>query len=131
MVLAVLNLLYMFSKRSNFITRLGQEKRAGLLTRLTHLAASWGGKDNGFGLSKCCTDDPIHTFPGILDNSQTKNVLSIYLENGKYDTDLSADHRPGRLIDLEILADFKIMVARVGITNRIIRVFVVEVDSDS
>ena len=70
-VLAVLNLLYMFSKRSNFITRLGQEKRAGLLTRLTHLAASWGGKDNGFGLSKCCTDDPIHTFPGILYNSQT------------------------------------------------------------
>ena len=84
-VLAVLNLLYMFSKRSNFITRLGQEKRAGLLTRLTHLAASWGGKDNGFGLSKCCTDDPIHTFPGILNNSQT-NVLSIYLENGTYET---------------------------------------------
>ena len=62
-VLAVLNLLYMFSKRSNFITRLAVEKRAVLLTRLTHLAASWGGKDNGFGLAKCCTDDAIDSFP--------------------------------------------------------------------
>ena len=62
-VLAVLNLLYMFSKRSNYITRLAPEKRAGLLGRLTHLAASWGGKDTGFGLSKCCSDDPMSTFP--------------------------------------------------------------------
>ena len=62
-VLAVLNLLYMFSKRSNFITRLAPEKRTGLLNRLTHLAASWGGNDNGFGLSKCCSDDPITSFP--------------------------------------------------------------------
>ena len=33
------------------------------MSRLTHLAASWGGKDNGFGLAKCCSDDPIDTFP--------------------------------------------------------------------
>ena len=58
-VLAVLNLLYMFSKRSNFIARLAAEKRSGLLSRLTHLAAGWGGKDNGFGLSKCCSDDAV------------------------------------------------------------------------
>ena len=62
-ILAVLNLLYMFSKRSNFITRLAPEKQQGLLNRLTHLAASWGGKDNGFGLSKCCSNDPIESFP--------------------------------------------------------------------
>jgi len=62
-VLAVLNLLYMFSKRSNFITRLAPDKRALLLTRLSHLAASWGGKDNGFGLSVCCSDEPISAFP--------------------------------------------------------------------
>lgn len=37
-VLGVLNLLYMFSKRSNFITRLNNEKRQALLSRLTHLA---------------------------------------------------------------------------------------------
>ncbi len=67
-VLAVLNLLYMFSKRSNFITRLAPEKRNGLLNRLTHLAASWGGKDNGFGLAKCCSDDLIETFPESATN---------------------------------------------------------------
>merc|ERR1711936_840641 len=53
----------MFSKRSNFISRLSVDKRSGLLSRLTHLAASWGGKDNGFGLAKCCSDDAINTFP--------------------------------------------------------------------
>lgn len=37
-VLGVLNLLYMFSKRSNFITRLNSDKRQALLSRLTHLA---------------------------------------------------------------------------------------------
>lgn len=37
-VLAVLNLLYMFSKRSNFITRLASEKRQALLLRLHYLA---------------------------------------------------------------------------------------------
>lgn len=37
-VLAVLNLLYMFSKRSNFITRLAHEKRQALLSRLLYLA---------------------------------------------------------------------------------------------
>ena len=37
-VLGVLNLLYMFSKRSNFITRLNTDKRQALLNRLTHLA---------------------------------------------------------------------------------------------
>lgn len=62
-ILAVLNLLYMFSKRSNFITRLNAEKRQGLLNRLTYLASSWGGRENGFGLAQCCTDRPVHAFP--------------------------------------------------------------------
>ena len=78
-VLAVLNLLYMFSKRSNFIARLAPEKRSGLLSRLTHLAAGWGGKDNGFGLSKCCQDDPIDTFP----ESATTLHFEFYAENTK------------------------------------------------
>ncbi|XP_072102563.1 E3 ubiquitin-protein ligase HUWE1 isoform X5 [Mobula birostris] len=55
-VLAVLNLLYVFSKRSNYITRLGSDKRTPLLSRLQHLAESWGGKENGFGLAECCRD---------------------------------------------------------------------------
>ena len=87
-VLAVLNLLYMFSKRSNFITRLAPEKRSALLGRLTHLAASWGGKDNGFGLSKCCSDDPITTFP----ESATTLHFEFYTEN-KAAADLSASDR--------------------------------------
>lgn len=37
-VLGVLNLLYMFSKRSNFISRLASERRVSLLSRLTYLA---------------------------------------------------------------------------------------------
>lgn len=37
-VLSVLNLLYVFSKRSNYITRLGSDKRTPLLARLQHLA---------------------------------------------------------------------------------------------
>jgi E3 ubiquitin-protein ligase HUWE1 len=76
-VLAVLNLLYMFSKRSNFIARLAAEKRSGLLSRLTHLAAGWGGKDNGFGLSKCCSDDAVSTFP----DSATTLHFEFYAEN--------------------------------------------------
>ena len=53
-VLAVLNLLYVFAKRSNYITRLPGDKKQLLLGRLTHLAESWGGKENGFGLAQCC-----------------------------------------------------------------------------
>ncbi|KAG9335167.1 hypothetical protein JZ751_005640 [Albula glossodonta] len=62
-VLAVLNLLYVFSKRSNYITRLGSDKRAPLLARLQHLAESWGGKENGFGLAECCRDLPMAKYP--------------------------------------------------------------------
>ncbi|XP_076418504.1 E3 ubiquitin-protein ligase HUWE1 isoform X32 [Peromyscus maniculatus bairdii] len=62
-VLAVLNLLYVFSKRSNYITRLGSDKRTPLLTRLQHLAESWGGKENGFGLAECCRDLNMLKYP--------------------------------------------------------------------
>ncbi|XP_064633553.1 E3 ubiquitin-protein ligase HUWE1-like isoform X3 [Lineus longissimus] len=63
-VLGVLNLLYVFSKRSNFITRLNMEKKQALVLRLSHLAESWGGKENGFGLADCCQDLPINKYPG-------------------------------------------------------------------
>ncbi|CAG2109257.1 unnamed protein product, partial [Medioppia subpectinata] len=62
-VLAVLNLLYVFSKRSNFISRINTEKRQALLTRLTYLAENWGGKENGFGLAECCQDLAMSSFP--------------------------------------------------------------------
>ncbi|XP_048739045.2 E3 ubiquitin-protein ligase HUWE1-like isoform X5 [Ostrea edulis] len=76
-VLGVLNLLYVFSKRSNFITRLSNDKKQGLLIRLTHLAESWGGKDNGFGLAECCKDVPISSFP----LSATTLHFEFYVEN--------------------------------------------------
>ncbi|CAH1153351.1 unnamed protein product [Phaedon cochleariae] len=56
-VLEVLNLLYMFSKRSNFITRLKPDEKECLLSRLQYLAENWGGKENGFGLADCCNVD--------------------------------------------------------------------------
>lgn len=55
-VLGVLNLLYMFSKRSNFIPRLNSTKRMALLSRLTYLAESWGGKEHGYALADCCLE---------------------------------------------------------------------------
>ncbi|XP_047736696.1 E3 ubiquitin-protein ligase HUWE1 isoform X2 [Hyalella azteca] len=62
-VLAVLNLLYMFSKRSNFIARLAAGPRQTLLARLMHLAESWGGKENGFDLARCCQNLPLECYP--------------------------------------------------------------------
>ena len=67
-----------FCLRSNFISRLSPDKRSLLLTRLSHLAASWGGKDNGFGLSDCCQDKPIVEFP----QSATTLHFEFYAEVG-------------------------------------------------
>lgn len=53
-ILGVLNLLYMFSKRSNFISRLSSHKKNTLLNRLRHIAEPYGGKECGFGLADCC-----------------------------------------------------------------------------
>jgi hypothetical protein len=48
------------------------------VVRLSYLAASWGGKDNGFGLSKCCSDEPISSFPA----SATTLHFEFYAEVG-------------------------------------------------
>ncbi|GFT18781.1 e3 ubiquitin-protein ligase HUWE1 [Nephila pilipes] len=77
-VLAVLNLLYVFSKRSNFITRLNADKRQTLLMRLLYLAESWGGKENGFGLAECCQNLPINLYPA----SASTLHFEYYAENG-------------------------------------------------
>jgi E3 ubiquitin-protein ligase HUWE1 len=60
-VLAVLNLLYVFSKRSNFISRLPQKHRSHLNSCLEYLGETWGGRQNGFGLAQCCSQS--HTVP--------------------------------------------------------------------
>uniref|UniRef100_A0AAQ4S1K7 E3 ubiquitin-protein ligase HUWE1 n=1 Tax=Gasterosteus aculeatus aculeatus TaxID=481459 RepID=A0AAQ4S1K7_GASAC len=77
-VLSVLNLLYVFSKRSNYITRLGSDKRTPLLARLQHLAESWGGKENGFGLAECCRDLLMTKYPP----SATTLHFEFYAEPG-------------------------------------------------
>ncbi|MEQ2252103.1 E3 ubiquitin-protein ligase huwe1, partial [Ilyodon furcidens] len=77
-VLSVLNLLYVFSKRSNYITRLGFDKRTPLLARLQHLAESWGGKENGFGLAECCRDLVMTKYPP----SATTLHFEFYAEPG-------------------------------------------------
>uniref|UniRef100_A0AAZ3Q913 E3 ubiquitin-protein ligase HUWE1 n=1 Tax=Oncorhynchus tshawytscha TaxID=74940 RepID=A0AAZ3Q913_ONCTS len=77
-VLSVLNLLYVFSKRSNYITRLGSDKRTPLLARLQHLAESWGGKENGFGLAECCRDLAMTKYPP----SATTLHFEFYAEPG-------------------------------------------------
>ena len=69
--------------RSNFISRLSPDKRSLLLTRLSHLAASWGGKDNGFGLSDCCQDKSISEFP----SSATTLHFEFYAEVEKSEAD--------------------------------------------
>ncbi|XP_046372246.1 E3 ubiquitin-protein ligase HUWE1-like isoform X1 [Haliotis rufescens] len=76
-VLGVLNLLYVFSKRSNFITRLNPDKKQALVVRLTHLAESWGGKENGFGLAECCKNLALSNFPP----SATTLHFEFYTEN--------------------------------------------------
>ncbi|XP_029040981.2 LOW QUALITY PROTEIN: E3 ubiquitin-protein ligase HUWE1 [Osmia bicornis bicornis] len=76
-VLGVLNILYMFSKRSNFIARLNNDKRQALLSRLNLLAESWGGKENGFGLAECCKEYPDKPLPA----SATTLHFEFYAEN--------------------------------------------------
>uniref|UniRef100_H2YZN3 Uncharacterized protein n=1 Tax=Ciona savignyi TaxID=51511 RepID=H2YZN3_CIOSA len=63
LILSVLNLLYVFSKRSNFLSRLADKQRLPLLKRLGYLAENWGGKENGFGLAESCLDSPVSDFP--------------------------------------------------------------------
>ena len=53
------------------------------MTRLSHLAASWGGKDNGFGLSDCCQDKSISEFP----SSATTLHFEFYAEVEKSEAD--------------------------------------------
>ncbi|CAF4686917.1 unnamed protein product, partial [Rotaria socialis] len=81
-VLGVLSLLYVFSKRSNFITRLQIDKKQALIGRLIFLAETWGGRENGFDLARCCSvlnpsDFPEHAtnlhFCYIVPSESTSN----------------------------------------------------------
>ncbi|XP_064399727.1 E3 ubiquitin-protein ligase HUWE1-like isoform X3 [Halichondria panicea] len=94
-VLAALNLFYVFSKRSNFISRLSAKKRSSLNSHLEYLGETWGGKQSGFGLAECCTNADIKTFPASCtsvffkyqpetekqEGQSLKPSTSIFLEN--------------------------------------------------
>ena len=54
-ILPVLNLLYIFAKRSNYLGRMNLKYRESLCERLSILAEDWGGKDNGMALVDCCS----------------------------------------------------------------------------
>lgn len=92
-VLGVLNLLYMFSKRSNFLSRLGCNKKTAVTNRLKYIAENWGGKDAGFGLADCCCENII--IP--------PSVSSFYYEYYRSDGSLQTVH-----LDDKELADHDI-----------------------
>ncbi|KAJ6222788.1 hypothetical protein RDWZM_001333 [Blomia tropicalis] len=96
-VLAILNLLFVFSKRSNFFSRISADKRQALLSRLCYLAENWGGKDYGFGLAECCQNLPLSNYPSSATTlnfefysketdekngaKPTNSVVNIHIEN--------------------------------------------------
>ncbi|KAK2707710.1 E3 ubiquitin-protein ligase HUWE1-like [Artemia franciscana] len=112
-VLGVLNLLYMFSKRSNFIWRLPPTRRQTLLTRLTHLAESWGGKENGFGIAECCKEQPISNFP----SSATALHFEFHIENQ------NEPKKPGRNVVIHVDNVDKIKVSPAEFMTELIETF--------
>lgn len=87
-VLSVLGLLYVFSKRCSFIPRLPTDKRKPLQQRLLHIGESWGGKNGGFSLAECCKNKRLQDFPETAgdvhfefyvqeDNQTEDNVVSV------------------------------------------------------
>lgn len=82
-VLAILNLLFVFSKRSNFFSRIPTERRQALLARLNYLAENWGGKEHGFGLAECCQDLPLSSYPA----SATTFKFEFYAQTDKTGTE--------------------------------------------
>lgn len=62
-VLASLNVIFVFSKRCHYISRLPIAQRNALTNRLFNLAESMGGKESGFGLKKISQIADLQSFP--------------------------------------------------------------------
>ena len=82
---AVLNLLYTFTKRSTYLTRLNQDTRKRLISQLTYLADSWGGKGNSQGqfsslnfYQKMATAWPIAAAKATTAKSQQQRFTSTF-----------------------------------------------------
>ncbi|XP_066927721.1 E3 ubiquitin-protein ligase HUWE1-like isoform X2 [Clytia hemisphaerica] len=82
-ILAVLNLIYVFSKRSNYLSRLPSEKKKVLQEKLVDLAQTWGGLEAGCALEQCCSED-VPTGAG-----------NVYFEYYVNDTDGSSENSKG------------------------------------
>lgn len=54
-VSAVLNVLYVSSKRTSYLGSLPSNQKEALLSRLTSLAESWGGREAGYSIAECCS----------------------------------------------------------------------------
>ncbi|KAI6651638.1 E3 ubiquitin-protein ligase HUWE1-like [Oopsacas minuta] len=95
-VLASLNVIFVFSKRCHYISRLPTSQRNALTNRLVHLAESMGGKESGFGLCKLSKIHDMQHFPAsatsvhfefalqgasedeFVDNNQTIQLDNLY-----------------------------------------------------
>ncbi|CAK9298752.1 unnamed protein product [Gordionus sp. m RMFG-2023] len=62
-IIAVLDLLYAFSKRSSYLNKLPVAQKTALFQPLLHLAQTWGGKANGLSLAQCSRDLSMNEFP--------------------------------------------------------------------
>eukprot|EP00794_Sanderia_malayensis_P006098 gene6098-6802_t len=61
-ILSVLNLIYVFSKRSNYLSRMSSENRKSLQQRLFTLGETWGGSEAGYALDQCCATKTNENF---------------------------------------------------------------------
>jgi len=98
-ILSVLNLIYVFSKRSNYLSRMTSERRKHLQQRLFNLGETWGGIEAGYGLDQCCSTEQDESFKesgslyfecyieepqqedGETETSQLNRMHSIHLNN--------------------------------------------------
>uniref|UniRef100_A0A915HS18 DUF908 domain-containing protein n=1 Tax=Romanomermis culicivorax TaxID=13658 RepID=A0A915HS18_ROMCU len=60
-IVAVLNVLYVSSKRTSYLGSLPTSQKDALLVRLICLAENYGGKDNGFTVAQCCLKESSST----------------------------------------------------------------------
>ncbi|XP_028140389.1 E3 ubiquitin-protein ligase HUWE1 isoform X3 [Diabrotica virgifera virgifera] len=104
-VIEVLNLLYMFSKRSNFLTRLKPDEKESLLPRLQYLSENWGGKDTGFGLADCCR----------LDKEIPHSATTLHVEFHKddYDYDTKSTKPTLQIIHIEHIDKLRLSPAEI------------------
>ena len=95
-VLHVLNVFYVFGKRSNFLSRLYARLKSNLSTGLEHMGRTWGGRENGFGLADCCKHRDLKHFPATA----TSVVFEYSLQEDSNSETMTAPSRQLQLKDV-------------------------------